>query len=70
MDKFITKNEVGKFIAKMYEACEGKAIEITLSLDKKEIQLFYKERSSGMFQYINIVDEIPSLDSLINSLIE
>lgn len=66
MNKYLSKADVGVFFSKMYEANKGKKIEISLRPDECKVAIYYKDR--GVFDYINILDENPNIDDIVNTL--
>lgn len=68
MKKFITKAQIGDFFAKMYEANKDKNVEVTLLVNESKIEVYNKEHAS--FDYINILDEVPTIDDLVKSVSE
>ena len=66
MEKNLVKADIGEFFAKMYEANKGKRIEVSLRMDSDKICLYYKD--SGLFDYINLIDENPSVNDIIESV--
>lgn len=66
MEKFLVKEYIGEFFSKMYEANKGKDVHIELSPAEERIAIFYKEKNT--FEYVNLLDERPSIDGLVKSL--
>ena len=69
MEKFLVKEYIGEFFSKMYEANKGKNLEVTLKLDKDEIQVYHKG-DNYKFDNIILVNERPSIDGLVKSVSE
>lgn len=66
MEKYLAKEYIGEFFAKMYEAHKGKKIDVSLCLEVGLIQVYYKEK--GTFEYLRLTDRKPDIDGLVNSL--
>lgn len=66
MEKFIVKKNIGEFISKMYEANEGRKMEMTIEMDSSRIQIYYKDAMN--FEHVTIVDEEITIGSLVESL--
>lgn len=66
MERQILKEEIGTFFTKMYEANEGKDMEVSIKMNEGIIQVYDKFRVK--FTDIKIVDELPTLDTIIQSL--
>lgn len=68
MEKNLVKADIGEFFAKMYKANKGKRIEVSLQMDSDKICIYYKDR--GSFDYINLMDENPSVSDIVESVSE
>lgn len=66
MERQILREEIGTFFTKMYEANEGKDMEVSINMSEGIIQVYDKFRVK--FTDIKIVDELPTLDTIIQSL--
>lgn len=66
MEKYLAKEYIGEFFAKMYEANKGKKIDVSLCSEAGLIQVYYKEK--GSFEYLRLTDGKPDIDGLVNSL--
>lgn len=66
MERQILREEIGAFFTKMYEANEGKDMEVSIKMSEGIIQVYDKFRVK--FTDIKIVDELPTLDTIIQSL--
>ena len=70
MEKYLVKENIGEFFSKMYEQNLGKNIEVSLRLEKNEVQVYYRDRTTKSFEHLEIVDSEPTLDELIKTLSE
>lgn len=70
MEKYLVKENIGEFFSKMYEQNLGKNIEVSLRLEKNEVQVYYRDRVTKSFEHLEIVDSEPTLDELIKTLSE
>lgn len=70
MEKYLVKADIGEFFSKMYEQNLGKNIEVSLRLEKNEVQVYYRDRVTKSFEHLEIVDSEPTLDELIKTLSE
>lgn len=68
MEKVLERKNLGEFFTKMYDANKGKRIEVSIHMEEDKIQIYYKDRATHMFESIKIMDEYPSLDSIVESL--
>lgn len=68
MNKFITKADLGEFFSKMYEANKGKDMEVTLKLNGEEHEVVIYNKAEVSFQYINILDAVPTVDDVVESI--
>lgn len=64
--QILVKDDIGAFFSKMYEANRGRDLGITLNTIEGIIQIYNKEKIT--FTDIKIVDEPPTVDTLIQSL--
>lgn len=64
--QILVKDDIGAFFSKMYEANRERDLEITLKTIEGIIQIYNKEKIT--FTDIKIVDEPPTVDTLIQSL--
>lgn len=67
MEKFLVKEYIGEFFAKMYEANKGKDMEVTLKMDANKIQIYHKGENYR-FDDIVLVEERPSIEELVESI--
>lgn len=68
MNEFLVKGNIGEFFAKMYEANKEKDLEVTLKMVDGKIEVY--NRDAMTFKYIRLIDEAPSIDSLVESVSE
>lgn len=66
MDRFIQKEDLGEFFAKMYEANRGKDIEVTLRVSEEKIEVY--KRADAHFEHINIIEANPTIESIVESI--
>lgn len=64
--QILVKDDIGAFFSKMYEANRNRDLGITLNTIEGIIQIYNKEKIT--FTDIKIVDEPPTVDTLIQSL--
>lgn len=67
MEKYLMKEQIGEFLTKFYEVNRGKNTDVTLDPRSGEIRVYNKDK--GSFDYITILDCIPCVDSLVNSVV-
>lgn len=67
MEKVILVEEIGEFFSKMYKAHKGRDIEVNLMMSENKIQIYNRESFS--FTDVKIIEEKPTLDGLVKSLI-
>lgn len=69
MDKnFLLTKHLGEFFSKMYEANQGRDIEISLRMSDNSIQVYDKEAPVDAFRYVSLVNEVTDIDNLVQSL--
>lgn len=66
MEKYLLKEQIGSFLTKFYEVNRGKNIDVTLDPKSGKISVYYKDK--GSFDNITVIDEAPSIDSLVESV--
>lgn len=66
MEKFLIKENIGEFFAKMYEANKGKKVEVSLKADEGKVTIYYKD--TGTFDYVLLVDEQKNVNRLVEIL--
>lgn len=68
MEKFLVKDCIGDFFSKFYKENAGKNIEARLDHKANRIEIY--NRDKGQFTYVELIDERPTIDSLVKSLSE
>lgn len=69
MEKYLVKEFIGDFFAKMHDAYAGEQMEVTLRLDKGDIQIYYRNASVGKsFETLRLIDKEPSVVDIVGSL--
>lgn len=68
MEKSLVKESIGEFFTKFYSLNKGKNVEACLNPKEDRIQIYYKDK--GTFDYVELLDENPTVDGLVKSLSE